>query len=506
LVDQLPDLAALKEIGTPTLGAWRAACADAGFDEACIAQYERVAPRLFDRVRLPVVHEALRRSNDSASRLARLFAYRDSLSNSELSACLPGAVLEALISSGVLIETEGRIRSKLRLIPFEGLLILSDEMDASGDPVMGPGATTLELARMMRCQAGNTILDVGCGAGTLALAAAKQGANATGVDLHPRAIEFSELNARLNGLTATFHAGDLLDPVGDRRFDLIVSQPPFVITPPGMETTTYLHGGERGDELAFRLVSELPGALSLGARALVLFDTPLAGERLRDSVKSAVANGHPSSQLALVAPGHHADGASLGYAAVQHPELDVEYGAAVARYRQHLASLSIERVQHVLLSLWRLRNDEPELSASLEVPGLAAWDAEALGRLQQAAELAAVPDGTLVQRSVSIAPDCLLIEERPVGKAEGGRVVVRFAGHRFADRELSDAALVLIDSIQQGGRLDEVIQRFATAASALGADVQSRVLDFVRESLVSGLLVPRQDDQRRPDPRSESPT
>jgi hypothetical protein len=83
---------------------------------------------------------------------------------------------------------------------------------------------------------------------------------------------------------------------------------------------------------------------------------------------------------------------------------------------------------------------------------------------------------------------------------------VRDFRSEVVDRELGDAALVLIDSIQQGRRLDEVIQRFATVASASPPDVQGRVLDFVRESLVGGLLVPRQNDQSRPDLRSESPT
>jgi hypothetical protein len=106
-----------------------------------------------------------------------------------------------------------------------------------------------------------------------------------------------------------------------------------------------------------------------------------------------------------------------------------------------------------------------------------------------------MPNEALLQERITIALDCHLINESPLGKLEGGRVVARFAGHRFADRELSQAALVLIDSIQQGGGLDEVIRRFAIAASATATDVQASVLSFVRESLVGGLLVPAGIDQ-----------
>jgi release factor glutamine methyltransferase len=82
------------------------------------------------------------------------------------------------------------------------------------------------LADLVPEQAGD-VLDVGCGAGTLALVAASRGARrAVGVDLSERAIELARFNARLNGVAAEFRAGDLLAPVRGEAFDLVVSQPP----------------------------------------------------------------------------------------------------------------------------------------------------------------------------------------------------------------------------------------------------------------------------------------
>ena len=484
------DLGALENMEATTLRAWRDACANAGFDDACIGRCERIAPRQLDPVRLPVVQHVLRQDGSAAARLAQLFAYRDSISREGLDGVLPASVVEVLERAGVLVETDRGMRSRLRFMPFQGLWILSDEMDAPGDPVMGPGATTLELARMMRCRGGDEVLDVGCGAGTLALLAARQGAKATGVDLHPRAVRLGALNARLNGLSAEFRAGDLLEPIRDRRFDLVVSQPPYVVTPPDVDATTYLHGGQRGDELAFRLVSELPGVLHPQGRALVLFDTPLDGAQLRESLPSPRAPEPPCDHLLLVSPGHDADMASIGYAAVQCPDLDSSYSVAVARYRGHLASLSIERLSHVALVMWPTARARPRLSISLRVPTLLPWSAARLDRLVEAAQLATQPVETLLQCSVSLATDCRIIEERPLGDPGAGRVIVRFLDRHFADRELTDTGLVLVDAVRREQPLFESVKRFASAVSQTPEAVQDQVLEFVRQSLVSGLLAP----------------
>ena len=68
----------------------------------------------------------------------------------------------------------------------------------------GHHATTAMCLRLILDygQMPETMLDVGCGSGILALAALKRGvAKATGIDIDPKAIESAVANARLNGLT-----------------------------------------------------------------------------------------------------------------------------------------------------------------------------------------------------------------------------------------------------------------------------------------------------------------
>ena len=55
-----------------------------------------------------------------------------------------------------------------------------------------------------------------------------------GTDINPRAVALSRINAALNGIgNVEFREGDMFAPVAGETFDLIISQPPFVSTPPG---------------------------------------------------------------------------------------------------------------------------------------------------------------------------------------------------------------------------------------------------------------------------------
>ncbi|MGW7695091.1 HemK2/MTQ2 family protein methyltransferase [Streptomyces asiaticus] len=77
--------------------------------------------------------------------------------------------------------------------------------------------------------ADTAVLDVGTGSGALALIAAGRGAaQVTAVDVSPLAVGATWLRARLKGLPVRVLQGDLLTPVADRRFDLIVANPPYV--------------------------------------------------------------------------------------------------------------------------------------------------------------------------------------------------------------------------------------------------------------------------------------
>ncbi len=85
-----------------------------------------------------------------------------------------------------------------------------------------PGA--LEFFARLNIQPGERVLDVGCGAGQLALPAARAGATVTGVDIATNLIEQARARAEAEGLAIQFDEGDAEQlPYPDAAFDVVFS-------------------------------------------------------------------------------------------------------------------------------------------------------------------------------------------------------------------------------------------------------------------------------------------
>jgi release factor glutamine methyltransferase len=92
----------------------------------------------------------------------------------------------------------------------------------------------VDQLRRERLRPGAVGLDLCTGSGVLAIAAARHGcADVIAIDVSRRAVLAARCNARLNGVRIRSVRGDLFEPVAGRRFDLIVSNPPYVPTPTG---------------------------------------------------------------------------------------------------------------------------------------------------------------------------------------------------------------------------------------------------------------------------------
>src|SRR5439155_25349743 len=100
--------------------------------------------------------------------------------------------------------------------------------------VQTPGPASLDLLKYLFSVRGKTVLDLGCGTGIFAIAAAKLGAaEVWATDLSPAAVDCTRRNAERNGVDVTAKAGDLFEPLAGRTFDLIVTVPPQLPAPAG---------------------------------------------------------------------------------------------------------------------------------------------------------------------------------------------------------------------------------------------------------------------------------
>lgn len=93
-----------------------------------------------------------------------------------------------------------------------------------------PETETLVEAALERVSAGTRVLDLGAGSGAIAvtIACERDGATVVAVDSCAQSLEVARANALRHGARIEFALGNWYEPVADRRFGLIVANPPYV--------------------------------------------------------------------------------------------------------------------------------------------------------------------------------------------------------------------------------------------------------------------------------------
>lgn len=163
------------------------------------------------------------------------------------------------------------------------------------DHVLGVGGASRTLAELVIPTPVERALDLGTGCGIQALLIARNVGHVVATDISSRALAYAELNAQLNGVrNIEFREGSLFEPVAGESFDLVVSNPPFVITPrvTGVPEYEYRDGGMIGDALVERFLRAVPQHLTPGGVAQLLgnWESSADGSGL-DRVRSWVADG-----------------------------------------------------------------------------------------------------------------------------------------------------------------------------------------------------------------------
>ena len=266
--------------------------------------------------------------------------------------------LEAVEGLGLAETSGGEVRALVQLFPFEGLVLASDRFDAleepgaSADYVGNVNPTSITLGRLTTRRPVETALDVGCGCGVQALLASRHAKSVLAVDLNPRAVEFTRFNALLNDLdNVECEVGSFFEPAAARRFDLVLANPPFVVSPDAR--FTFRDGGLTGDAVCELIVGEAPAHLEEGGFAHVLCSWHRGPERTGAPRRRGGSRGHGCDAWVL----HHRSEDPLAYAAAWNqlvrsssPEA---YPAALDRWLGYYSELGIESLEYGAVTLRR---------------------------------------------------------------------------------------------------------------------------------------------------------
>ncbi|MGH7265367.1 MAG: HemK2/MTQ2 family protein methyltransferase [Candidatus Rokuibacteriota bacterium] len=144
-----------------------------------------------------------------------------------------------------------------------------------GEGAQAPTAGSRLLLRHLDVRDGDCVLDVGTGAGFVAVLAARRAKRVLATDVVPECLALAARNAALNGVAERVETrlGDCFDPVQGETFDLIVSGPPQLPTPPDRDRDDWMaradNGGADGWAVLDRIIGGARAHLEPGGRLLV---------------------------------------------------------------------------------------------------------------------------------------------------------------------------------------------------------------------------------------------
>jgi methylase of polypeptide subunit release factors len=221
---------------------------------------------------------ALRRTTEPSplATLVRLFLLQASVDRDAADRALPGLV-EPLAAGGMLVGSGGEVRARLDCRPYaddaHDWWVVSDltpgldgqPIRVEADHVLGVTPASTSLARLTTRAPVRRALDLGTGCGVQSLHLSTHAETVVATDVTPRALAVTGFNAALNGVTIDVRAGSLWEPVAGETFDLVTSNPPFVISPATTQGLVYRDSGLPGDQVVEAIVRGVPAHLAPGA-------------------------------------------------------------------------------------------------------------------------------------------------------------------------------------------------------------------------------------------------
>jgi hypothetical protein len=466
-------------------------------------------------------HAGVRRQlppGERLSTLARLFLLGDEVPEADARAALHPLPWAEAVAAGLVAATCGAARAVVDVRPYAEQLptlpgdaanpdtrwwVVSDfgaearPGPLSADHVLGIGAAALTLAQATIREPVARALDVGTGCGVQALHLSRHAAAVTATDLSERALRLAATTAALSGVTWELRQGSLLEPAAGDRFDLIVSNPPFVVSPglrAGDGGFDYRDSGFAGDEVCRILVRGLPELLTPGGVAQLLANWVIASdapwaERLEGWLAGLGCDAWVW-QREVADPGEYA---ALWLRDAGQLPGTAGYNRRYDEWMDWFAAAGVAAVGMGMVTIWRTDVATPtvvceDVPQALEQPvggQLPRWHARRrwLGDVDDAGLLAAhlrCADGLVLSRRELLAQG---------GWQPAASTVRQLHGLRW-EVQVDEAIAALLAGCDGQAPLRVPVQLLAASLGAASSEVTAAVLPVVRDLVGRGFLEP----------------
>lgn len=423
--------------------------------------------------------------------LSLLFLHDASVRRELVVAALGADAVELLTRVGLLESTADQLRATARLVPSGTRWIASDRperhQERAMDFVVGPSPVAQLLSDVTIRRSADRCLDLGCGSGFQALRASVHCRHVVAADVNPRAAAFARFNVALNGLdNVEVVEGDLFAPVHGRQFDLVVCNPPYVLSP--ASTFTYRDGG---DAICARIVREAPAHLADGGTLQMLCNWP---QRANTDWRSSVSSWFEGSTCdawvlrlySLDRPSYATLWLSQEFRGEEVP------AAAFQQWTGYLEALEIESVAAGVVLMRPAVGRTPRLEVR-EAPRMTGTTGESIARTLAARTLSAgASDEELLAARLVPSPD---LEQRTRHRPAGdgweflGTELQLARGLTFSAR-VDPVATALIGLMDGTRTLRDTVQHFADSRNVASAPFLEHLPTAMRRLLDLGLVLP----------------
>ena len=524
----------------------RADLADSGWGvEAVAALLGEVADAALRReIRLPALRAvraalAAGLAPSPVAVLTALFMLGESVPATALDAALPRTTAAGAAAVGLVGEPDetGCVRALVDLRPHAAVddagevrwWVASDLGELvtgralAPDHVLGVGGAGLTLAGLTPRTPVRTALDLGCGCGIQTLYLLRHAEHVVATDISARALAFTAFNAALAGVSVTGSApgaaseadvkpgpasgsgslellrGSLLEPVVGRRFDLIASNPPFVLTPPAVREAglPLMEYRDAGGPILPGLVAGLAEHLEPGASAVMLGNWEHRGA---GSWRDAVAAWLPEGLDAWVIERELQD--PVEYATMWlrdgglTPERDPEaFDAALEAWIDDFEARDVRGIGFGYLIVRRPQSPrEPwRLLEEVTTSGQGVLGPHVAEVLEVRERLAGLDDDAVADLRPLLAPD--VTEERHLipGAAEPTVILLRQGGGLGRTLQASTAVAALAGVADGELSVGQVASAVAALSELNAADalaLRAEMVEATRHLLATGFLRP----------------